>query len=79
LGWIPALVFGIAPKIALSVLKNQKGKGFAEVNKVLSMLSLEINTATWMTFAAAMTLIVLWFFYRPIRKKLKKMKDENID
>lgn len=77
LGWIPALVFGIAPKIALSVLKNKTGKGFAEVNKVLSMLSLEINTATWMTFAAAMILIVLWFFYRPIRKKLKKMKDEE--
>lgn len=77
LGWIPALSFGVAPRIALSLLGNRKIKAFASVQEFLSAASLSVNTATWTTLAAALALIVLWIFYRPVRKKLKQMKDEN--
>ena len=79
LGWIPALLFGILPNSVLFMLKSGNAlfvsllgeKTLASVQTFLTASALSFTTALWMTFASAMTIIVLWFFYRPIRNKLK--------
>lgn len=82
LGWLPYLVLCLIPNGVIALLKNPPAfvantlgaDTMATLAKTFSSLTIQFSSGAWISFVVAIAfLLFALFFYRPLRKKLKKI------
>lgn len=75
-GWLPFLILYVLPTVAFKIVQSQIAN--SEAGSKLAGLSITFSTAAWVSFAAAVVLFGLSFYYGILRKRLKKIQKGEI-